>query len=725
MRPRRFLKTYEVYAHLISIFAALMRVFTDLSLLPTFRNAIVTIGSFDGVHLGHRRILEQVQTLAQKNKGESVVITFDPHPRSVLKPDDRSFKLLSTTQEKIELLAQAGIDHVVVAPFSLEFSQQTAQQYVEDFLVKKFAPRFIVIGYDHRFGTGREGDIAFLKKFEKTAGFEVVEIAAQEVDEIAVSSSKIRKALENSDIVLANRLLGHPFSFSGKVVEGNKIGRNIGFPTANIEITDPHKLLLPEGIYAAMVGDKKAALYLGTRPTLSPHGKRVIEVNILDFEGDLYGQNLSVEVIDFIRTDKKLDSLEDLRKQIAEDKKEIEKRLRVEGLGFSAPPKPSTLNPQPSTLNPKPSTLNPQPSNVAVVILNYNTRRHLEQFLPSVVAHSKGARIIVADNGSPDDSMEFLRNHYPAVELIDLQKNWGFAEGYNRALKQVKADIYVILNSDVEVAPGWLDPVLAAMKNDPTIAVAQPKILAWKEPSTLNPKPSTLNPKPSTLNPKPSTLHQFEYAGASGGWIDQLGYPFCRGRIFSQREEDHGQYDQAQECFWASGAAFFIRAELYNSFGGFDGDYFAHNEEIDLCWRLKRAGYSIWCIPQSVVWHLGGGTLEYENPRKVFLNFRNSLYSLLKNEPWGKLLWLIPARFLLDGLAGARFAAKGQFRAIWAIIRAHFSFYGNFNRMLRKRREGMQIIEKQKINPKNEKGIYPGSIIIAHYLKRVKVFSKL
>jgi len=376
------------------------------------------------------------------------------------------------------------------------------------------------------------------------------------------------------------------------------------------------------------------------------------------------------------------------------------------------------------------------------------------------VAHSKGVRIIVADNGSPDDSMEFLRNHYPAVELIDLQKNWGFAEGYNRALKQVKADIYVILNSDVEVAPGWLEPVLAAMKNDPTIAVAQPKILAWKEPSTLNPKPSTLNPQPSTLNPKPSTLnpkpstlnpqpstlnpkpstlnpqpstlnpkpstlHQFEYAGASGGWIDQLGYPFCRGRIFSQREEDHGQYDQAQECFWASGAAFFIRAELYNSFGGFDGDYFAHNEEIDLCWRLKRAGYSIWCIPQSVVWHLGGGTLEYENPRKVFLNFRNSLYSLLKNEPWGKLLWLIPARFLLDGLAGARFAAKGQFRAIWAIIRAHFSFYGNFNRMLRKRREGMQIIEKQKINPKNEKGIYPGSIIIAHYLKRVKVFSKL
>jgi hypothetical protein len=237
------------------------------------------------------------------------------------------------------------------------------------------------------------------------------------------------------------------------------------------------------------------------------------------------------------------------------------------------------------------------------------------------------------------------------------------------------------------------------------MAVAQPKILAWENPL--------------------QTPHKFEYAGASGGWIDQLGYPFCRGRIFSQREEDHGQYDTPQECFWASGAAFFIRAELYHAFGGFDGDYFAHNEEIDLCWRLKRAGYSIWCIPQSVVWHLGGGTLEYENPRKVFLNFRNSLYSLLKNEPWGKLLWLIPARFLLDGVAGARFLAKRQFKAIWAIVRAHVSFYSTFGEMLQKRREGMQIIEKQRIAPKNEHGIYPGSIIVAHYLRRINLFSKL
>lgn len=691
-----------------------MRVFTDLTSLPTFQNAVVTIGSFDGVHLGHRRILEQVQSLARQHQGESVVITFDPHPRAVLKPDDTSFKLLSTTEEKIALLAQAGIDHVVVVPFSLEFAQQPAQAYVEEFLVKKFAPRAIVIGYDHRFGAGREGDISFLKKYEKSAGFEVLEIPAQEVDEIAISSSKIRKALEKSDVLLANRLLGHPFSFSGIVVEGSKIGRTIGFPTANIELTDAHKLVLPEGIYAASVGSHGGALYIGTRPTLSPNGKRTIEVHILNFDGDLYGQNLKVDVLDFIRPDKKLDNLEDLKKQISEDKAEIERRLQGP-LAFE--PGKTMLGVQGQAaekLSSKASRARHSGNSVAVVILNYNTRHHLEQFLPSVMANSAGARIIVADNGSPDDSVEFLKKNYPEIELLDLQQNWGFAEGYNRALKQVQADIYVILNSDVEVAPGWLEPVLEAMEKDPGMAVAQPKILAW-----------TKDLAPATPESEKATPSYFEYAGASGGWIDRLGYPFCRGRIFSQREVDHGQYDEPQECFWASGAAFFIRAELYHTFGGFDGDYFAHNEEIDLCWRLKRAGYGIWCIPQSVVWHLGGGTLEYENPRKVFLNFRNSLYSLLKNEPWGKLLWLIPARLLLDGLAGLRFLVKKQYRAIWAIVQAHFSFYGNFRLMLRKRKAGIQIIEAQQIAPNNKHGIYPGSIIIAHYLRRVKEFGEL
>jgi hypothetical protein len=419
-------------------------------------------------------------------------------------------------------------------------------------------------------------------------------------------------------------------------------------------------------------------LYIGNRPTLEDDGARGIEVNLLEFSGDLYGQTLTVDVLDFVRPDKKLDDLEDLKRQIGQDRDEILQRLSdpaITSAGF--------------------------PERVAVVILNYNTRRHLEQYLPAVVAHSPGARIVVADNGSPDDSVAFLKKNYPQVEVLDLQHNYGFAEGYNQALRQVKADIYVILNSDVETTPGWMEPVLQAMRSDRGIAIAQPKILAWSEKD------------------------RFEYAGAAGGWIDALGYPFCRGRIFSMREEDRGQYDTPQECFWAAGAAFFIRADLYHAFGGFDGDYFAHNEEIDLCWRLKRAGYSVWCIPQSVVYHLGGGTLEYENPRKVFLNFRNSLYSLLKNQPMRRLMWLIPARLLLDGLAGARFAAKGQFRAIWAIVQAHISFYRNFRYMARKRFEAVAVIDRQKFRPENRSGIYPGSIIVAYYLQQIREFSKL
>ena len=752
-----------------------MRVFTDLTALPIFRRAVITIGSFDGVHRGHRRILEKIQSLALATDGESVVITFDPHPRTVLLPGHPNFQLLTTTTEKIALLAGCGVDNVVVVPFNADFARLTAHEYVEDFLVKRFQPAHVVIGYDHRFGNNREGNLNFLKQYAMSARFTVDEIPVQEVDAIAVSSSKIRQALDAADVQRANRLLGHPFSFSGQVVHGNHIGRTIGFPTANIQITDPHKMVLPAGIYAARVklplppheggvaahepldeirrravlsgeatqtnlsqtagrdvllpftgGQGGAMLYIGRRPTVESTGNQVIEVNILHFEGDLYGQVLTVEVLDFIRPDRKLDGLAALQAQIAADKVEIERRLVELGqISDTDEPENTPVTVQPplppheggvaahEPLNspashpslPKLDVLPPftggQGGAVAIVILNYNTRRHLAEYLPSVIAHSAGARIIVADNGSPDDSLAFLRTHYPAVEVLDLQRNHGFAQGYNEALRQVKADIYVILNSDVEVAPGWLEPVLEAMHRDPGIGIAQPKILDWTDKK------------------------RFEYAGAAGGWIDALGYPFCRGRIFSQSEQDHGQYNQPQACFWAAGAAFFIRADLYHAFGGFDGDYFAHNEEIDFCWRIKRAGYSVWCIPQSVVYHLGGGTLEYQSPRKVFLNFRNSLYTLLKNESAGKLLWLLPARFLLDGLAGARFAAKGQLRAIWAIVEAHVSFYRTFGNTLRKRRETAEIIAKNQIGPENKAGVFPGSIVFTHYVGRVKEFSKL
>lgn len=659
-----------------------MRVFTDLAQLPSFHNTVITIGSFDGVHLGHRRILEKLQALARACGGESVVITFDPHPRSVLHPEDASFKLITTTDEKIRLLEEAGIDNVVVVPFSMDFARQSAGDYVEDFLIRNFHPGHIVIGYDHRFGKNREGDLAFLKRFEEKYGFVVNEIAVEEVDAIAVSSSKIRKALDAADIQQANRLLGHPFVFSGRVVSGDKIGRTIGFPTANLHISDAHKLILPPGIYAAQVKfpdgmEKPGALYIGNRPTVDPAGNRVVEVNVLDYSGDLYDRMLEVQVLAFIRPDKKFDSLPAMQEQMAADIQEIRKVL----------------------------TAQPSPE-VAIVILNYNTRKCLQQYLPSVLRYSGNARVVVADNGSPDDSLAVLEQEFPQVEVLNLKQNYGFAQGYNEALKQVQADIYVILNSDVEVTENWISPVLAAMQANTKIAVAQPKILQW-EPAVHRKTP------------------RFEHAGAAGGWIDRLGYPFCRGRIFSRREEDHGQYDTPQACFWAAGAAFFIRAELYHNFGGFDGDYFAHNEEIDLCWRLKRAGYEVWCFPQSVVYHLGGGTLEYEHPRKIFLNFRNSLYSIVKNESWLKLWWLLPARFLLDGLAGARFAVKGQFRGIRAIVRAHFSFYGNFGKLLKKRRETTAIIQENKIGTASESGVYPGSIIAAHYLRRVMFFSEL
>ena len=805
-----------------------MRVFTDLTELPAFRKAVVTIGSFDGVHAGHRRLLEKVQALARHNGGESIVITFDPHPRTVLQPNDPTFRLLTTTAEKLPLLAACGVDNVVVVPFDVHFARLTAREYVEDFLVAKFKPAHVIIGYDHRFGNNREGNLEFLKKYASPAGFVVDEIPAHEVDAIAVSSSKIRHALDATHIPHANQLLGYAFFFTGQVVHGQHIGRTIGFPTANIELSDPYKLILPAGIYAARVHfpahppqleipsaetnsaswtaqpplprrkggvaphpalpapendmglsekaqldvlppftggqggafstgaqnadalpslstleapvTKNAMLYIGHRPTVGKFGSPVIEVNILDFEGDLYGQMLTVEVLDFIRPDRKLDGLEALQAQIKADKVEIEQRLAAlvrekQGPSIENSPAPeappsspteggdgiventsaqSSPTAQLEVLPPftggqegaplaapiSPSITKPA-TTVAIVILNYNTRRHLALYLPSVIAHSAGARIIVADNGSPDDSLAFLKAEFPTVEVLNLQRNYGFAQGYNEALRQVQADIYVILNSDVEVAPGWLEPVLAAMQRNPGMGIAQPKILAWNDQS------------------------RFEYAGAAGGWIDALGYPFCRGRIFSQSETDQGQYDQPQACFWAAGAALFIRAELYHAFGGFDGDYFAHNEEIDLCWRIKRAGYSVWCIPQSVVYHLGGGTLEYQSPHKVFLNFRNSLYTLLKNESAGKLVVLLPARFLLDGLAGARFAVKGQFRAIWAIARAHFSFYSTFSATLRKRRTVAEIIEKQRIGPESVAGIFSGSIVFTHYVRRVKEFSKL
>lgn len=287
----------------------------------------------------------------------------------------------------------------------------------------------------------------------------------------------------------------------------------------------------------------------------------------------------------------------------------------------------------------------------AIVILNWNGRKYLEQFLPSVVASAgENASVIVADNFSTDDSVSFLQQQYPAVPIIQLDKNYGFAKGYNEALKQVAAEYYVLLNSDVEVTAGWLQPMIALLDNDASIGACQPKLRSWHQRT------------------------QFEYAGAAGGWIDKYGYPFAKGRVFDVCEEDHGQYDEPEPIFWASGAALFIRARLFHELQGFDEYFFAHQEEIDLCWRLQLAGHTVYSCPSSVVYHVGGGTLPKGNSLKTYLNFRNNRIMLSKNLSWQQKLWVMPVRSLLDGVSAWKGLLKGDAGYFMAVMKAEFGF---------------------------------------------------
>ena len=287
---------------------------------------------------------------------------------------------------------------------------------------------------------------------------------------------------------------------------------------------------------------------------------------------------------------------------------------------------------------------------IAVVILNWNGQAMLERFLPSVVAHSGAADIVVADNGSSDNSVAFLREHYPQVQLITLDKNYGFAEGYNKALAQVEADYYVLLNSDVECTPQWIEPVVAMMDREPQVAIAQPKLLMYDQKDT------------------------FEYAGGAGGFIDRYGYPFCRGRLFQTLEQDHGQYDDECDIFWATGAAMFVRASVWKQLGGLDGDFFAHMEEIDFCWRTHLAGYRGRYCPQSVLYHVGGGTLPKSSPFKTELNFRNNLSMLYKNLPSGRRGRVLALRMWLDRVAALKFLFEGHKGEYLAVRKAHRQF---------------------------------------------------
>ena len=659
-----------------------MQIHHNIEQLPKFKRAVVTFGSFDGMHSGHVQLINKMRSIAHDTRGETVIVTFHPHPRTVVYPSDKGLKILSTLDEKIELFKKIEIDHLVICPFTIEFSQLHPDEYISKFIVDRFRPKYIVIGYDHRFGLNRSGNIDYLKSYAEKGGFEVLEIEEQMVEQILISSTRIRNYLNQSDIETANKLSGHPYLMIGKVVRGHQIGEKLGYPTANIQLSSPLKLVPPEGIYAAyvLVGSEKygGMLYIGKRPTVSKQGIRSIEVHLFDFNDDLYDKTIKIEILKFIRSDKVFNNVENLKAQLDLDKErvteelvKIEKNRRFE---------------------------------TAVVILNYNGLGHLQRFIPSLVRHSiqKDGAIIVADNASTDDSLLWLAEKFPEVKIIRLEKNFGFAGGYNEALKRIQAKYFFLINSDVEVTNNWMEPLISAMDSDAALAACQPKVKSFKNKNT------------------------FEYAGAAGGLLDAFGYPFCRGRILSEVEEDFGQYDEPQEIFWVTGAAMCIRESAFHDFTGFDADFFAHMEEIDLCWRMKQAGFKMKVIPQSVVYHEGGGTLSYLSPQKTFLNFRNGLCLLIKNEKGLKLIWLLPLRIVLDIIAGIRFLLVKEYGNSKAVFKALLSNAYHFWHNYLKRRNTLKLIKKFSIGPPNLKvGRYRGSIIWEFFILGKKKFTEL
>lgn len=329
---------------------------------------------------------------------------------------------------------------------------------------------------------------------------------------------------------------------------------------------------------------------------------------------------------------------------------------------------------------------------VAVVILNWNGRKFLEKFLPSIVECSLGAEIIIADNDSKDDSVDFLKEHYPNLRIILNKVNGGYAKGYNDALALVDAEYYVLLNSDIEVTPNWVMPVVEVMEQDLTIAAAQPKLLAY------------------------ANKDEFEYAGAAGGFIDKYGYPFCQGRVFGHLEKDNGQYEAIKEIFWASGAAMFVRASKYWEIGGLDEDFFAHMEEIDLCWRFKNSGYKVVYVPYSKIYHVGGGTLPKGTARKTYLNFRNNFSLLYKNLPRNRVIKTFIARLFLDGIAAVRFLTEGNVGDSFAVLRAHLYFYTHLSSLRKKRKTHTQ----RKVSM-----IYQKNLVFEHFILRKSKFTEL
>jgi riboflavin kinase/FMN adenylyltransferase len=660
-----------------------MNIYRNIKELPVFKNAVITIGSFDGVHSGHQKIINRVKALADEINGESIVITFYPHPRSVVDASKHDISVLNTLDEKLTLIKSYGIANVVIVPFSFEFSRQSPREYVEKFIISSFQPKYIVIGYDHKFGLNRAGDISLFKEYEALGHFKVIEIPRQDIEDIAISSTKIRKALVSGNIQEANLFLNHPYILTGKVVHGDKLGSKLGYPTANLQISEKDKLIPVEGVYAVKIEidnlSFEGMMYIGKRPTVSDQTAINIEINIFDFNQNIYDKIIQIHILEFLREDIRFENLDQLKDQLQIDEKNAQLAL-------------SELNQQTK-----------KEAKVTIAILNYNGVELLEAYLPMIEYSSSKYTfdILVIDNHSSDLSVDFVKEWYPEIKLVELSQNYGFAAGYNKGLNHIKSEYVVIINSDVLVTENWLDPILDQLESDKNLGIAQPviKSLEHKE--------------------------HFEYAGASGGFIDLFGYPFCRGRIFDTVEKDENQYAKDIEIFWASGAAMVCRTKLFKSIGGFDDGFFAHQEEIDLCWRAKSAGYYIKCVTASTVYHLGGGTLDYQNPRKDFLNFRNNLYLLTKNETLTNLLWIIPAKLVLDGIAGFKFLFDGKPKSTLAVIRAHISFYIHLPLVFERRNKEYHWIENSRINPPNTTGKYFNSIVYKYYVEGKKVFSKL
>ena len=661
-----------------------MRIIRGLEQISKIKNPVVTIGSFDGVHKAHQKIFQRLNSIARQLDGESVVITFDPHPRQVIYPKDDTLQLITNTEEKLKLLEAQNIDVCLLIPFSVEFSQQAPKEYVEKFLIEKINPKYIIIGYDHRFGLNRTGDFSLLKEYENKGHFELRKIEKLELDEMAISSTKVRNFILEGSIQKANQLLDYSFELNGSVVSGEQIGRELGYPTANLQVDEKNKIIPADGVYASKILLGKTShngmLYIGTKPTLSESNSslKFIEVNILDFDKDIYGEKISVQVLKRIRPDQKFDSAEELKLAIQSDEKNIREYF-------------SKIEEKKLAENLK----------SRISILNYNGKKWFEQYLSTVFKSSSYPFVVsIIDNASTDSSIEYLNSFSEQVEITPLEKNFGFAEGYNIGLEDVTEKYVVLLNSDVRVTANWLDPILRLMEEDEGIAVVQPKVLSDRDNK------------------------YFEHAGAAGGFMDSLAYPFCRGRIFDTCEEDHGQYDDIREIFWASGAAMVVRKSVWDNLGGFDSSFFAHMEEIDFCWRVQRAGYKVYYQSESTVYHYGGGTLDYQNPRKVYLNFRNNLKMLLRNESFGALLWKFPSRLILDGIAGLKFLAEFNFSSFVSVIKAHFAVYGSiFSIISSRKRDSLKVnrnrIAKKKVNR------YSGSIIWQYYVRGRKAFSQL